>query len=299
MSAGESQYASETTETDPDEKLQPQTVEDKTSKTRAETAKEYLGYSTTKAVLAVLLTIIFILFLRQYFPRIYYNQILRVVVAAGTYTAVLGTVVYRSATKKVLSYDELTLHLPNGAKRYYGEFSEDSDGNKTFLPYKGFNFFYSPIPLEWGDLNVEAVNTFAKRTKSDDEEAVIGLNDAITNVTYTDTGVVVTAHSAGLEADPKGRDRDLRLSMPETLDKSELGSVKNLLEKYETEIVPELESKIQTKQRQLDDARSKLRDREEDAFDRAVDKVRSTSEAMKAGEPETIIQERRRGGDDR
>lgn len=173
---------------------------------------------------------------------------------------------------------ELELTFADGVQSWQGEFVELADG-PAFKPYKGRSgLLRSQSPFSVKELAQEFPQLRAKREMDSEDDAIIELNTAYTDVQLTDRGPRVVSQCGRLRPVPYHGSAVFRADPPEMAAKGRLQDANNLIKNLQSDIET-LEQQLSSQQNRLEELIQKTGQTRDEIVDDIVSIYRELSEA--------------------
>jgi hypothetical protein len=171
----------------------------------------------------------------------------------GTGVLGVGIVVGARRDRETIAHvDELELTFADGVQSWQGQYVELADG-PAFKPFKGQpSLLRSQRPFTVKELAQEFPQLRAKRDLASEDDAIIELNQAYTEVQLTDRGTRVVSLCGGLRPVPYHGSAVFRADPPEMASKDRLQDANNLIKTLQAENHT-LEERLSSQQNRLEE----------------------------------------------
>lgn len=265
---------------DPDEVLQPASLDDSEVPSWSERARQRLGTVVIGSFLLLVVLGIVLIFARRYFVAVLTHPVVVTTAKYGTVAAVFYTLGEHRRHQRLMHIDRFVNFSGEGLTRYFGEYETDSAGEDVFVPYRGFSpVLKRPRKLRLGDLGGDLARSATKGNRDEDDPVRIRLDDAVTDAKQTDLGTVVGSLSDGLKHDTWGETTDLYTAPPDLADEDRYRRLQQKLRYYAERVVPHLRDEVETLEEQLADVQERASRDQDEAIDEFIDRYTDIEDA--------------------
>lgn len=232
---------------------------------------------------------------QRFLPSLYGNPYVIEAMKWAVVVPIIFILGMKTVRGKLKNIDWLVLFIPKkGARLYVGQKAEDTAGNRTFEPVKGFDILgLKGAPLTLGDLGDDFARNFAKAGRDPSSQATLRVEDSLHSSVDTFLGSVTCALTGGLELDEYGRESDLYTTPPDVADNETYKKLTTTLEQMRDKN-SELKDRIDGIKEDRDEWKDMALKKREEIKQEMVDTHGELAEAGFAPRPQPV----ERGGSD-